>query len=123
MSNSKGSDVGTFFLGFVVGGLVGAAVALLYAPQSGEETRTMMKDKGIELKDQATETAAQARARAEALAKEAKAKAEEVQKRGQVLLDEQKTRIGKAVESGKKKVSGRGKAADESAEAPAAEGA
>ena len=30
-------DFGTFLAGFVIGGLVGAAVAMLMAPQSGEE--------------------------------------------------------------------------------------
>ena len=45
-----------FFAGLVIGGLVGATLALLLAPQSGEETRTMIKDKAIELRDSATET-------------------------------------------------------------------
>ena len=39
------SDFGAFFSGFLIGGLVGAAVALLMAPQSGEETRTLIRDK------------------------------------------------------------------------------
>ncbi|MGH2607283.1 MAG: YtxH domain-containing protein, partial [Anaerolineales bacterium] len=50
--SDRDSDFGAFFSGFVIGGLVGAAVALLMAPQSGEETRHMIRDKGIELKDQ-----------------------------------------------------------------------
>ena len=33
------NDFSAFLAGFVVGGLVGAAVALILAPQSGEETR------------------------------------------------------------------------------------
>jgi gas vesicle protein len=43
-----------FLIGFIVGGLVGAMVALLYAPQSGEETRATIREKSIELKDQAS---------------------------------------------------------------------
>ena len=54
------ADFSAFFVGLVVGGLVGAAAALLLAPQSGEETRTMIKDKSIELKERATETAEEA---------------------------------------------------------------
>ena len=51
------SDIGAFLSGFMLGGLVGAAVALILAPQSGEETRAQIRQKGIELRDQALETA------------------------------------------------------------------
>ena len=44
-----------FFVGLVLGGLVGASLALLLAPQSGAETRGQIKDKGVELKDGAVE--------------------------------------------------------------------
>ncbi len=100
----RDNDVGAFIAGFVLGGLVGAAVALLLAPQSGEETRMMIREKGIELKDQAEQTAAEVRARAERLAQEAKARAEELQRRGQVVLEEQKARLDEALEAGKKAV-------------------
>ncbi|MEE3254631.1 MAG: YtxH domain-containing protein, partial [Chloroflexota bacterium] len=52
MSNNNNSDFGAFFSGFVIGGLVGAAVALVLAPQSGQETRQQIHDKGVELKEQ-----------------------------------------------------------------------
>ena len=42
---------GGFVAGFILGGLVGAALAVLFAPQSGEETVSMIREKGIELKD------------------------------------------------------------------------
>lgn len=101
MSDRNG-DFGAFITGFVIGGLVGAAVSLLLAPQSGEETRTMIREKSIEIKDQVEQTAEDARLKAEQLATEAKTKAEELQRRGQVVLEEQKSRIEKAVETGKK---------------------
>jgi gas vesicle protein len=50
-----------FFAGLVIGGLVGATLALLLAPQSGEETRAQIRDKGIEYKDWAGESYIQAR--------------------------------------------------------------
>ena len=58
MSNDNG-NFGSFFAGLVLGGLIGAGVALLYAPQSGEETRILIKDKSIELKDTTVEKAAE----------------------------------------------------------------
>ncbi len=118
------TDFGTFLAGFVIGGLIGAAVALLYAPQSGEETRTIIKEKSIELKDKAVETAEEARARAEKALEEARARAEvaiqetkvraeelaritkekaaDFQQKGQVILEEQKSRLEGAIEAGKK---------------------
>ena len=51
------SDLGSFIAGFLIGGLVGAGVALLLAPQSGEETREMLRERGIELKNRAEEAA------------------------------------------------------------------
>jgi gas vesicle protein len=98
MSKST-EDLGTFFAGFIIGGLVGAATTLLLAPQSGEETRTLIKEKSIELKDKAAVTVDEARIRASELAEQTKMKATELQQRGQVVLEEQKTK--KARGSGK----------------------
>jgi gas vesicle protein len=48
------SESGTgFFPGLILGAVVGAAVALLYAPQPGAETRRMVKEKALEIKDKA----------------------------------------------------------------------
>jgi gas vesicle protein len=47
---------GSFLAGVLIGGLVGAAAALLFAPQSGEETRTQIRDKSIEIRDRAEVT-------------------------------------------------------------------
>ena len=44
-----------FLAGLVTGGLVGAGVALLLAPQSGAETRGQIRDKSIELKEETVE--------------------------------------------------------------------
>ena len=50
-----------FFAGLVIGGLVGATLALLLAPQSGEETRAQIRDKGLEYKGRAEESLLEAR--------------------------------------------------------------
>lgn len=46
------SNKGAFLTGFLLGGLAGAAGALLMTPQSGETTRLQIRDRGIELKTQ-----------------------------------------------------------------------
>ena len=110
MSNKSG-EFGAFVAGFLVGGLVGAATALLMAPQSGEETRAIITEKSIELKDAATTAAEDAIARAEAAAAEARAyaddlrvKAEEaianIQKAQNQAVDEIKEATDDAVDDG-----------------------
>jgi gas vesicle protein len=107
------NDFGAFLAGFVIGGLVGAATALLLAPQSGEETRTVIRDKSIELKDKASVSTAEARARAEASLREAQARydaltqqakdtTDDLLKRGQVVLEEQKAKVEGVITSRKK---------------------
>ena len=73
---SDNNDLGTFLAGFIIGGLVGSAIALLTAPQSGEETRVMIRDKSIELKDKAVESGHEARVRAEKAVEDARLRAD-----------------------------------------------
>ncbi len=75
---SDRDEFGAFLVGFIVGGLTGAVVSLLFAPQSGEETRALIKDKSIELRDKASVSAEAALARAEEIAAEARARADEL---------------------------------------------
>jgi gas vesicle protein len=118
------SDFGNFFAGFIIGGLVGAATALLLAPQSGEETRAVIREKSIELKEKAYETAEETRERAEAALEDARIRAEqayeevraraeeladvsrerahEFQEQGKRIVDEQRAKITHVVETGKK---------------------
>ena len=76
MSDNSGG--GEFFAGLLIGGLVGAAAALLLAPQSGEETRTQIRDASFELKERANETIAEAREKADAITADARRRAEEI---------------------------------------------
>lgn len=114
--SENNNDFGAFLAGFVVGGLVGAAVALLLAPQSGEETRTFIHDKSILLKDKAVEQAEAARIKAEAAAAEARARADEIskltveraaelKKKGQEVYEQGKTRLGTVIQR-KKPIAG-----------------
>ena len=56
MSEEKGFITGTVVISFLVGGLVGAGVALLMAPQSGTETRENIKDLADDAKDKIRDT-------------------------------------------------------------------
>jgi gas vesicle protein len=111
---SDRDEFGAFLVGFIVGGLTGAVVSLLFAPQSGEETRALIKDKSIELRDKASVTAEEALARAEAAAEEARARADELAKelraRGISTYEDVKARGASAYED----VKARGKSAIES---------
>jgi len=124
--SERDNEFGAYFVGFLIGGLAGAAAALLLAPQTGEETRTYIRNKSIELKDKAVMTADEAREYAEKAMGEARSRAEvaidetrawadelskmtqdlatDIQKRGSVILEEQKTKF----EGIKSKVKGAG---------------
>ena len=85
---SDHDEFGAFLVGFIVGGLTGAVVSLLFAPQSGEETRALIKDKSIELRDKAQVSGEEALARAEALAADARKRAEELTREARARAEE-----------------------------------
>ncbi len=105
---SDRDEFGAFLVGFLVGGVAGAVTALLLAPQSGSETRTMIHDRAIELKDKASATvdeaykqaesaALEARAKFDDLAKMTKERAQELKSQGALILEEQKGKIASAI--------------------------
>jgi len=107
---SDRDEFGAFLIGFVVGGLTGAITALLLAPQSGEETRGVIKERAIELRDKASVTvgeayssaeaaAAEAVKRAEVLLAQAKVTAAELQKKGVEVFEEQKGKLTKVTKT------------------------
>ena len=59
--HNQGVGGGTVLLAFVAGAAVGAAVALLFAPASGTETRAYVNRRAWEARDRATEAAEQGR--------------------------------------------------------------
>lgn len=94
---SDNDEFGAFLVGFIVGGLAGAAAALLLAPQSGEETRAIIKERSIELRDKATVEAEEAWKRAESAAIDARNRADELAKQ---LVAQSEELTGKARERG-----------------------
>lgn len=100
---SERDNFGTFLVGFLVGGLTGAVVALLYAPQSGEKTRAVIKEKAIELVDTLEDTtkkiepaAADAFAKIQTEIKKVTTKKTDVLDKGNVVLEEVKEKPKKS---------------------------
>lgn len=114
---SERDEFGAFLIGFIIGGLTGAAISLLMAPQSGEETREYIKERAIELRDKAQETAQttaeqvgqtaqDVRVRAGEVAGRAKTSAEDLRQKGQTILEEQKGRLSSTVQNLRSHVQG-----------------
>jgi gas vesicle protein len=60
VSNENG-NAGVIMMAFLLGAIAGAATALLWAPQSGEETRRLIADRAREGKEKAAEAAQRSR--------------------------------------------------------------
>ena len=60
MSNDNG-NAAAIMMAFVLGAIAGAATALLWAPQSGEETRRLIADKARESRERAPDVAQRGR--------------------------------------------------------------
>jgi gas vesicle protein len=61
MANDESGGAGSILLAFILGAVSGAAVALLYAPQSGKETREYLNERANEARARAAEAAAKSR--------------------------------------------------------------
>ena len=94
MSDDRGSNT---LLAFLLGGIAGAAVALLYAPRSGRETREMLGEKLREGAERGKELGNQAREKGRAILDEAG----EYMDRGREVVDDRKGRLAAAFEAGR----------------------
>jgi gas vesicle protein len=112
MAEEKNGMAQGLFIGFLAGGIVGAMVALLYAPKSGKELRSDIKKRAEDLSDDAGQYARTARtkaveminegkSRSEQLVSEAKEKAEHILGNAEKVLTGIRERVGD--ESGKVK--------------------
>ncbi len=90
MNDERGYSAGSVILAFVLGGIVGAGVALLTAPQSGKETREKIKELADETRKKASEYAGQV-----------KEKVSSAVEHGKGFVTEKKSLISTAIEAGK----------------------
>ena len=61
MARDEGAGAGSILLAFILGAVSGAAVALLYAPRSGQETRDFLGERAREGRDRAAAAAEKGR--------------------------------------------------------------
>ena len=61
MARDEGAGAGSVLLAFILGAVSGAAVALLYAPATGKETRETLGEKAREGRERAREAAERGR--------------------------------------------------------------
>ncbi len=108
MDAKQNGGGGSLLAGFMIGGLIGAASMLLFAPQSGKETREAVQSGASDLKDRATDvaqrTVGQARSKAQEVASNARDKASDLQNRSMNMAADQLDRVAKAAQSGKKAI-------------------
>ena len=75
-----------FGLGLLAGAVIGGAIALLYAPQSGKETRAMLKSKAMETCERTLGVAEQVQDFAADTADTVKEAASEASRKGQAAI-------------------------------------
>jgi gas vesicle protein len=63
--NQNPNQWGVFASGLALGGIIGASIALLLAPKSGEEVRSLISDKSTDLRDQISGKVDEVRGKAE----------------------------------------------------------
>ena len=108
MSDNDHGDSGLGFLsGLVIGGFVGAVLALVLAPQSGEETRDYLRAKAHEAKGKALDMAYDLKDHAATVADDLRTQADELARRGRDLADATRAQVSDAIESGRKAARGK----------------
>ncbi len=115
-STDRGPSGASFVSGVLIGALAGAALAMIFAPQTGEETRDLLYAKARETSERVRDTAedvsvtASAAATAAATGVGAKvgdvigdvsAGAGDLYSRGKQIVDEARARVDAAVVDGK----------------------
>ena len=95
----SGMEAGAFFAGVLIGGLVGAATALLMAPSAADETRRKLGERSETFRDRASDVMEDARERAETTVIDARRKAESIvadaRRKAETIVTDAKERIGK----------------------------
>ncbi len=97
MSDDRATGASGIILSFIVGGLTGAALAILFAPRSGKETREFLGDKFREGADRTRDMKDRAAARGREILDDASGYVSKQRE----TLDRKKDRLTAAVEAGR----------------------
>ena len=84
-----------------VGALIGASVALLLAPKTGEETRELLREKGTDWARQARERGSELAKRAQETMNDAQSRAQEYLGRGREVVEDTSAQLKAAFEAGR----------------------
>jgi gas vesicle protein len=93
MSEERGYSGAAVALGFILGGALGASLALIFAPESGRRTRERLRDLASEVRDRTLD-----------LSEDLRDKAEEAVERGREAYEEKRSIVSAAVQAGKEAV-------------------
>jgi gas vesicle protein len=90
MSEERGYSGAAIALGFILGGALGASLALLFAPESGRRTRERLRDLAADVRDKTID-----------LSEDIRDRAEDAVERSREVIEEKKSILSAAVQAGK----------------------
>ena len=82
-----------FIFGLLVGFALGVAAGLLFAPQTGEETRSQLNEQGVMLRDRSSGWTGQLRDRANGLTEQVRNRATDALSQGREMYQRTKTEL------------------------------
>ena len=94
---------GHFFMGFLIGGVLGALAGIFFAPKSGKELRSDLKEKGSEVLKEGEEIYADAGTKVKEIIEEAKQQAKELKKEADRHLSEARQKAKEILARSEKK--------------------
>ncbi len=95
MSEERGYGAGGLFVAFVAGGLIGAGLALLFAPVSGKEARKKIGDLASDMKAKAEGLAGDVKGRVESFVEEEKSIVKAAYEAGREAMEKERARFAK----------------------------
>jgi gas vesicle protein len=90
MSEERGYSGAAVALGFILGGALGASLAMLFAPESGRRTRERLRDMAADMRDKTVD-----------ISEDLRDKAEDAIERGREVFEEKKSILSAAMQAGK----------------------
>jgi gas vesicle protein len=111
--DSSGSKIMPFLLGAIVGGIAGAAVALLYAPVEGSEVRREVGEKLEDVSDGINRVLKVVKVAAEKMFNEGRGDTEEITSRTRERADDLIEDADRAIEEARKRAANLGLSAED----------